>query len=60
MSPELAGRLFTTSATWEAPLIGNTPIQNKKFKRKKNLKNKHVSTKEARVWNYLVKCAKIC
>ena len=35
MSPELAGRRFTTSATWEVPFIGNTPIQNKKFKRKK-------------------------
>jgi len=28
MSLALAGRIFTTSATWEAPLISYIPIQN--------------------------------
>ena len=27
-SPELAGRYFTTSATWEAPSLNNKPQMN--------------------------------
>ena len=33
VSPALAGRFFATSTTWEA-LVGYTPVQNKKLKKK--------------------------
>ena len=43
MSPALAGRFFTTGATWEAPNCPRLKSKNKKIKRKAVTSSQHLT-----------------